>query len=671
MRILVVTSCTGAKIVKAENSLTLADFQQGPAHVARREAELAAYLTPAERLYSGRQHVRLMHGLRAVREQDSSEATTEVDLWILSGGYGLVRGNRLLAPYEATFQGMRKGEARAWADTLGVPKAIREVLHSPYDLAILLLGDSYLAACALDESVQLGGPTILFCGSVAAKRLPSLPSLRAVPLRNPEARRFSCGLIGLKGELTSRLLEALEAEPSLISRILDPELDILALLDRDKKPAGATARVQPHARLERVDWVIKLPPADRAQDGKQGFRYFIPDSDDLVDPDYDFLTDTHSGGGGNWSNEVYAHQLYPTPNYDGILISKVAAEKSAKKKRRINELGVHRYLRVPDEFPIMGDCGAFGYISAEVPPYTTDEILEYYTRLGFNYGVSVDHLIVTATEEQKRFRYDLTIHNAEQFLVEHRKQGLGWEPVGAVQGWDAQSYASAARQYVEMGYRYIALGGLARTKTEEILRILREVHEVVPPSVAIHLFGIARVGSMKQFASMGVRSVDSASHLRRAWLAADQNYFALDGSTYAAIRVPEYGKSFRTKQIVEERGIEPRRVRRLEEGSLKALRAFERGEISVEATLDVLDEYDHLLTPARRSMREAYRLTLEARPWRSCPCALCQQHGIDILIFRGNNRNRRRGFHNTYVFYRLLEKVLGDEATPYLPPRER
>ena len=38
--------------------------------------------------------------------------------------------------------------------------------------------------------------------------------------------------------------------------------------------------------------------------------------------------------------------------------------KSKAKKERINRLGVHRFLRVPREFPIMGDCGAFSYVTA-------------------------------------------------------------------------------------------------------------------------------------------------------------------------------------------------------------------------------------------------------------------------------------------------------------------
>ena len=177
-----------------------------------------------------------------------------------------------------------------------------------------------------------------------------------------------------------------------------------------------------------------------------------------MDPDYDFINDEHSGGRGDWSNEVYAHQMYREPNYDGILMSRAVAEKSKKKKERINSLGVHRYLRVPREFPIMGDCGAFDYIMEETPPYTTDDVIDYYTRLGFDYGVSVDHLIVTATESQKKFRYELTIHNAEEFLRAHRKAGLKWEPIGAVQGWDPKSYAEAAKKYAKMGYQVYRIG---------------------------------------------------------------------------------------------------------------------------------------------------------------------------------------------------------------------
>ncbi|EGV17225.1 hypothetical protein ThimaDRAFT_3257 [Thiocapsa marina 5811] len=54
-----------------------------------------------------------------------------------------------------------------------------------------------------------------------------------------------------------------------------------------------------------------------------------------------------------------------------------------------------------------------------------------------------------------------------------------------------------------MGYRYIAPGGLVRSPTKEILRVLEAVHQVVPEHVDMHLFGLARLGALGDFARLG------------------------------------------------------------------------------------------------------------------------------------------------------------------------
>jgi hypothetical protein len=656
VRVVVVTSCTGEKAVEHRRALTLGDFQRGPAHVAAREAELAALLTPAEALYSGQQHVRLMRGVERFRAAAGAPA---LELRILSAGYGLVEGGRRIAPYEATYAKLGAKALAAWARKQGTPEAIREALRAPYDLALLLLGDAYLSACALTADVAVGGPTLLLCGEAARRRLPRMANVRVVPLGNQDAKRFSAGLVALKGELAARVLERLSASAELLQALRDPAFDLLGHLDRGP---GAPAPRRGSVPNARVDAVVRIPAAWWEKPHREKIRYFIPEWDDLVDPDYDFEHDVHAGGEGDWSNEVYAHQLLPEPSYDGILVSKVVAEKSARKKARINALGVHRFVRLPREFPIMGDCGAFGYIAEEEPPYTTDEILDYYTRLGFDHGVSIDHLIVKATEQYKRKRFQLTVHNAEEFLREHRKRGLPWTPVGAVQGWDPASYAEGARACVKMGYRSIGLGGLVRTTTPEILELLEEVNGVVGGKAAIHLFGLARLQPLQRFAALGVRSVDSASFLRRAWMSVGQNYLAADGQLYAAIRIPAGGRSFRAKRIVELGKVEEERRARLEQACLTAMKDHDAGRASIDATLDVLEEYDALVTEKPRKHRHLLRRTLEARPWRTCPCAICKAIGYQVVVFRGNNRNRRRGFHNTWVFYQLFQRALSGEA---------
>ncbi len=658
MRILIITSCTGEKVHAPDNQLTHEDFRKGPKHVHVRERQLKAMLMPASEMYTGEQHARLMQGVAAVRERG-----VECRVKILSAGYGFIPEDRIVAPYECTFSTMKTQELKDWATHLKSPEGFRSAVSAPYDFALILLGDNYLKACALDAGVKLGGMTLLFAGQGPAKKLPRIPNLRVGTLSNAEAKRFSCGLVGLKGELAARLLKLIAADPGLVQRLKDPATDVLALLDSDTgvapKPSGRSA-----ARANsKVDLVINIPQSWYDKPHRNKLRYFIPEWDDLVDPDYDFINDQHSGGSGDWSNQVYAHQMYPEPNYDGLLMSRSVAEKSKKKKERINALGVHRFLRVPREFPIMGDCGAFVYIMEKTPPYTTADVLDYYTRLDFDYGVSVDHLIVTATEKQKNFRYELTIHNADEFLKEHRKAGLKWEPIGAVQGWDPESYAKAASQYVKMGYRYIGLGGLVRSSTKDILRILDSVHAVVPKTVGMHLFGLARLKAISAMANLGVTSVDSASALRQAWFGANDNYWSEDGQHFRAIRVPHAGKSFRSKRMVQDGRASLEFVEEAERQCMLILRQFDKGDATVDQVIATLTELDHLITPDRPTFMKQYRRTLECAPWKKCPCAICKKDGIETIIFRGNDRNRRRGFHNTYVFYHFLQDLLSGQPT--------
>lgn len=201
----------------------------GAAHVAEREKELKDSLRTAGEIYSGEQHVRLMRGVGERRKDEGGGM--KVELHILSAGYGLIPENRVVAPYEITFATMKSKELRDWADSLQVPEDFRKTVAKPYDFGLILLGDNYLTACALDSSVKFGGPTLLFCGTGMAKKLPTLANVRVVPVSNPEAKRFSCSLIGLKCELAARALAGVKADASAVSKILDPKFDVLGWLD--------------------------------------------------------------------------------------------------------------------------------------------------------------------------------------------------------------------------------------------------------------------------------------------------------------------------------------------------------------------------------------------------------------------------------------------------------
>jgi hypothetical protein len=668
MRLVIITSCTGEKVASPKNPLTLADFRKGHTHVNCREQELKPFLNPAAKMYAGQQHVRLLRGISAFSNAHTARSSpcVKIDLSILSAGYGLIPGDREIAPYECTFAKMKANELITWGEALNIPAEFRRTLAQPYDLGLVLLGDDYLQACQIDQHIKFGGLTLLFCGKRHAAKIPRIPNLRVIILSNAEAKRFSCGLVGLKGELAARLLKKIAEQQDLVFKLRDPVIDVLALLDPGDAKPKASGKIL--SLNHKVDQVIELPNSWFDKPHRQKLKYFLPEWDDLVDPDFDFLEDKHSAGGGDWSNQVYAHQMFPEPNFDGLLVSRAVAEGSAKKKKRINELGVHRFLRIPSEVPVMGDCGAFDYISEKQPPYTTEELLDYYTRLGFDYGVSIDHLIVPAFESETDFRYNLTIENAQEFLKGHRQARLSWEPIGAVQGWDPPSYAEAALKYVRMGYRYLALGSLIPKKSKDILKIIAAVREKIPPEVRIHAFGVARLDSVEAFSRAGVQSVDSASYLRQAWMRLHQGYATMNGP-YSALRIPAAGKSFRAKHMRNHAGLAEERILQMEEAALSAVRGLARRMCSVDNCLNALLEYDRFVTAERIDMTAAYRRTLEERPWENCDCAICRKWGVEVIIFRGNNRNRRRGFHNTYIFYRLLQRALHGENIPFVKSR--
>jgi hypothetical protein len=434
--------------------------------------------------------------------------------------------------------------------------------------------------------------------------------------------------------------------------------------------------------------------------------FFLPDWDDRVDPLYNFEKDEPTPNRDPYEHDAYHYELYGTLNCDGILVSKSVLEKNALKREKACRKGIHRYLRLPRNVPVFGDCGAFSYIAEENPPYETEEILEYYSRLGFDFGVSVDHLIVPGILRRKRFfkkendgwneigedeflrrrespntvvarsrgnhrqldlfssadvivsenhidetererRYELTIENAFRFLERHREGGHKFTPVGAIQGWDAESYSDAVKDYQRMGYKYIALGGLVRSTTNEILRVLESVDRVRTPKTKIHLFGVARLDAIESFMKLGVTSVDSAGVLRQAWLSSSSNYYSPDMKHYTAIRIPPA----RTDGDGDEK-----MIRDLETQCLSSLRGFDNEVVPLEAALEHIMAYNEVMGGDQR-LRDHYIRTLSEKPWKRCPCDICGKTGVDIIIFRRNNRNRRRGFHNTWVFFNKFREL--------------
>ncbi|MGQ4617849.1 tRNA-guanine transglycosylase DpdA [Nocardia sp. R7R-8] len=409
-------------------------------------------------------------------------------------------------------------------------------------------------------------------------------------------------------------------------------------------------------------------------------KFYFPDSQDLVSPTYDFMHDEYLATRVRQRDDLYAHEVLAKPAYNGILVSKAivdgsvrgAGKYSSPQRHRLYRLGVRDFFRLPDGVATLGDCGAFNYVDEPVPPYTVDEVLDFYEECGFDAGVSVDHVIFgyqrpgifNEPDQKWTERRLISLRYAEKFLaaVDARKSTV--EPVGAAQGWDPASYADSVVQLQKMGYKRIALGGMVPLKTPDILDCLHEIAEILASDTELHLLGITRLESIGVFESLGVASFDSTSAFRQSFMDDRDNYHT-HSSTYTAIRVPQVDANVALKRAILSGKVSQRAALEAERSCLAALREFDQGACNVADALDEVLAYEKIVG-VKKSYRDAYQRTLEDAPWKSCDCGLCVKHGIEIMIFRGTERNKRRGFHNLSV---LAAKMNALHAEP-LPTQE-
>lgn len=404
-------------------------------------------------------------------------------------------------------------------------------------------------------------------------------------------------------------------------------------------------------------------------------RFYFPDSQDQIDPSFDFETEERSPFRIRQRDDRYAHEVLSPAPYLGMLVSKAmvdgveggAGRYSAQQRQRLYRVGVREFFRLNGE-PIdtLGDCGAFTYVREEAPPYSVDDVIDFYENCGFDAGISLDHVILgfdleaglddeTVDPLWKR-RRELTIDLAAEFIGRHHERKCSFEPVGVAQGWSPRSYAASVASLQDLGYTRIAIGGLVAQKTDEIRDVLAAISEVRAPETRLHLLGVTRCERIREFATHGVTSFDSTSPFRQAFKDDRDNYYALD-RTWVALRVPQVEGNAKLQRRVRAGEIDQARARRLERAALSHLAAFDNGQVDVEPVVAALREYE-TLHDEKRDRSEAYRAVLDARPWKECDCEVCSQAGIHVMIFRGTERNKRRGFHNLHVFARRLEREL-------------
>jgi hypothetical protein len=327
---------------------------------------------------------------------------------------------------------------------------------------------------------------------------------------------------------------------------------------------------------------------------------------------------------------------------------------------------------------LFGDCGAFSYAGQSKPPFSPEQAAEFYDKYGFDIGASVDHIPLPEisirapdgsvrkrmlSKSARYQRMNLTRDNAERFLAVCRRERYAFVPLGVIQGIDFRSYVNRLHEYLDMGYEHIALGGLVPRTDDDILEIVCATRKALQArtrgfqeNVWVHLFGILRPKLQPIFRELGVSSFDSASYFRKAWLRSDQNYLAPAGDHwYGTIRIP-ISTSKPMQQAAIDQGVPTAKLTMMESSCLSAIKACNDDESARRLVTRAINQYGPLLERKGEDNHfvEKHALLLANRPWEKCSCPFCREAGIHVVVFRGASRNKRRGLHNTWVFYHKI-----------------
>lgn len=549
--LLVISSCTGAKLYKPSNQMTLADFQQGPEHVGAREAELKPYMTSAKRMYAGQQHVLVSQGFDLLNAQKKLVSKLE----IISAGYGLIDDNQFIAPYETTFNDLSTKEITAWSRQLGIHADLEAAVRG-YDVVIFLLGEGYLKAAELPIESTPEQSFIFLASGGSAKTLPQHAAKQAVmTLGNQDAKRFGYGLVGLKGFLFHRLARMIVDRPEVLHEWhADPQAAIEALENWEEN-----RHTPPLLEAPAVPNIVLTPQ---------------------VSSNPKFVSGLHRMDLGFNPDNLSPEEFYPQPRH--VLIEKPRARFTVvinnRDKLKITKDADGNPLPAPhmdriwkyiegygtpdgprgyltslayfnpgsDPLPATDegniyDCGAWSYKNEPLPilknkdgPLTPERTMRLFdatgARMGTDIIVSPDMLIMDS-DSPKRVKEKIDV--SLRFAKEMVPLAQGHRLMAVTHGTFEERHFMMER-YLDMGYKHIALGSLAIKSGRDPNFVYKCVEDALKyreqvPDLYIHVLGVSSIIWAATLTYLGVDSFDGSSMYMKAFTGGEYMQFVPDG----------------------------------------------------------------------------------------------------------------------------------------------
>ena len=196
MRILVVGSCSKKKLNQSVTSPTCKDLAS--IEDIKTWREKSCYPSTRVRdLYTGNQNRELVNGVDLLRQIEK----TEVKLFVISAGFGLVEEKDTLPPYDCSFSGMKKFQIQERAEWMKIPLDFEELLESEFDLVYLAVGKKYFLTLGEEWKSKSKSTIIGFNQDLPDATGLSVPSAHKIVSAFSRNGHKIHGVTGFKGDL--------------------------------------------------------------------------------------------------------------------------------------------------------------------------------------------------------------------------------------------------------------------------------------------------------------------------------------------------------------------------------------------------------------------------------------------------------------------------------------
>ena len=170
---------------------------------------------------------------------------------------------------------------------------------------------------------------------------------------------------------------------------------------------------------------------------------------------------------------------------------------------------------LPHGKPMIWDCGAWSYRNKEVPDHSPSECVELYSECALpgSMVIAPDHMLIPGVDCAARRKINAAY--AREFIAICPES---LNPMATAHGETIDERIETAIALCEMGYHYIALGGLAAqaSRKQMAVQIVSAIRQAAP-QVHLHVLGLSSPEYARQWNQIGVQSFDGSSHFKQAF----------------------------------------------------------------------------------------------------------------------------------------------------------